>query len=49
MINAVIDTNVIVSGLLKPGSKPGLVIDMMFEGRINAVVSKDMLDERGKG
>ena len=45
MIRAVIDTNVIVSGLLKPGSKPGLVLDMIFEGTIDAVVSRDMLDE----
>lgn len=45
MMRAVIDTNVIISALLKPGSKPGRIIEMVLEGKINAVVSRDMLGE----
>lgn len=41
----VIDTNVIVSGVLKAGSKPGRILDLLLDGGFEAVASEELLDE----
>ena len=41
-VYAVIDTNVLVSALLKPGSVPGRVVDHAFGGNLVPVVSNDI-------
>lgn len=45
MTRFVIDTNVVVSGVLFPGSKPGRVLDLMLAGEIPCVASAELLDE----
>ena len=42
---AVIDTNVLVSALLKPGSIPDLVMQEAMGGRIIPVINKDIVYE----
>lgn len=42
---AVIDTNVIVSALLKWDSVPGLVLQSIFEGRVVPVINAQILEE----
>lgn len=41
----VVDTNVIVSGVLRPASKPGRILDLMLECRISFVVSTELIEE----
>lgn len=38
-------SNVIVSGVLKAGSRPGRILDLLLEGSFEAVVSEKLLDE----
>jgi putative PIN family toxin of toxin-antitoxin system len=45
MIRAVIDTNVLVSGLIKPDSPPGLILQALRDTKFVAVFSVDLLDE----
>lgn len=45
MIRAVLDTNVVVSSLLKPGGMPGLVLDAMMAGTFTPVVCDAILVE----
>lgn len=42
---AVIDTNVLVSAMLKWESVPGTVMDLVFDGPVIPVYNKDILDE----
>lgn len=42
---AVIDTNVIVSSVLKPSSIPGLVVELVNKKTIIPLISKEILDE----
>lgn len=42
---AVIDTNVIVSALLKWDSVPGKVLQAVFEGNVIPVYNEDILNE----
>ena len=42
---AVIDTNVIVSSVLKPSSIPGLVVELVSKKTIIPLISKEILDE----
>jgi len=44
-IYATIDTNVIVSALLKPGSNPGLIIKYIKEGYIIPLVHDQIINE----
>lgn len=44
MVRIVLDTNILVSGLLYPG-KPRRLIDLTIRGRIEAVSSIEMIDE----
>lgn len=45
MTTFVVDTNVIVSGVLFPASKPGRVLDLLLDGRLNCVASVELLSE----
>lgn len=42
---AVIDTNVLVSALLKWNSVPGKIIEMVFTGIITPILNDDILRE----
>ena len=42
---AVIDTNVLVSAVLKWHSVPGSIVELVFEGYIIPVLNKDIVDE----
>ena len=42
---AVIDTNVLVSALLKEGSLPWQILDMVSQGKIIPVYNEEILDE----
>ncbi|MBR1439414.1 MAG: PIN domain-containing protein [Synergistaceae bacterium] len=45
MLFAVIDTNILVSALLKFDSIPGLVVEQIFRGNITPVLHDDIVDE----
>lgn len=45
MIRAVIDTNVLVSALIKPSGAPGRVLDCLLEGGFTLVLSPDLIGE----
>ncbi|MPZ29588.1 MAG: putative toxin-antitoxin system toxin component, PIN family [Rhodospirillales bacterium] len=45
MIRLVLDTNVVVSGLLSPSGPPGLIIDLLTNRLIDIVYSDEMLIE----
>jgi len=45
MIRAVIDTNVLVSALIKPDSSAGPILKMLGEGKFELVFSPAVLDE----
>ena len=44
-VKAVLDTNVVVSALLKDGGREALIVDLALSGRFTPVVSKDLLGE----
>lgn len=44
-MRVVIDTNVLISGLLSPSGPPAAVLDMWISGRINVCVSPDIVEE----
>jgi len=43
-MNVVLDTNIIISGLIYEG-KPGLIIDLVTSGQLKAVTSTALIDE----
>ena len=45
MFKVVLDTNVIVSGLNFPGSKPARVFDLAIEGEIENITSEHIITE----
>jgi len=45
VIRAVIDTNVIVSGLISGKNPPGIIIDSWLYGRFISIISEDMIEE----
>ncbi len=45
MIRAVIDTNVVLSGLIKPGSVPGQVLRAWRNGSFRLVLSEFLIEE----
>jgi uncharacterized protein len=45
MIKIVIDTNVHVSAIAKPSSKPGKVVKLVVDGQVASVVSKKIIEE----
>ena len=45
MMRVVIDTNVVLSGLIKPGSVPGRVLRAWRDGSIRLVLSEFLLEE----
>lgn len=44
-MRAVLDTNVVVLGVLQPASKPGIVLDMALSGGFDLVASEYLLAE----
>ena len=42
---AVIDTNVIVSSMLKTNSIPGLIVKLIYENTIIPILSEEILEE----
>lgn len=45
MIRAVLDTNVVISGIIKGGAAPGHILAALFEHRFIALTSRAILDE----
>ena len=45
MLNIVIDTNIVISGLLRPGGKPERVLLLFFNHQFNWCVSQEIFDE----
>ncbi len=43
MTRAVLDTNVIVSGIIKGGSPPGRILALLFKGRFTSVTSGPLM------
>ena len=44
-VKAIIDTNVIVSGILSSGSYPSLIIDAWLKGNIQTIISDELKNE----
>ena len=44
-LRVVLDTNVLVSGLAYPASKPGLILQAWRQGKLGIVLSRYILDE----
>jgi predicted nucleic acid-binding protein len=44
-LRAVLDTNVLVSGIAYPGSIPGRILNAWQQGQLNVVLSRYILDE----
>lgn len=44
-MKVVLDTNVVISGLLVPGGPPGKIIDLWTENRITVVLSQALIEE----
>ncbi|MEW6171729.1 MAG: putative toxin-antitoxin system toxin component, PIN family [Bacillota bacterium] len=45
MMIVVLDTNVVISGILIPGSPPGKVIDLWADGALTVAVSPALIEE----
>jgi len=45
MIRAVIDTNILVSGLIKPDGPPGRILKVLRDGRFTIILSPGLLEE----
>lgn len=45
MTRAVLDSNVIVSGIIKGGSPPGRILALLFKGRFTSVTSAPLMTE----
>ncbi|MBK8209209.1 MAG: putative toxin-antitoxin system toxin component, PIN family [Rhodospirillales bacterium] len=48
MIRAVLDTNVLVSGLISPGGNEALIMLAIHQGLLRPCFSEDMLEEYGE-
>jgi putative PIN family toxin of toxin-antitoxin system len=48
MLKVVIDTNVIISGLLNPVGTPGKILTLAFERKFQPISSEHLLDELRK-
>lgn len=46
-MRAVIDTNVLLSGLIRPRGAPGAIVQALRDGRIMPILSRPMLEEIG--
>jgi putative PIN family toxin of toxin-antitoxin system len=44
-LRVVLDTNVLVSGLAYPGSIPGRIVSLWYQGGLDVVLSRYILDE----
>ena len=45
MLRVVLDTNVLISGLLRTDGAPGKVLNALLAGRFEAVVTRPLVDE----
>jgi predicted nucleic acid-binding protein len=45
VLRAVIDTNVIVSGLISGKNPPGIIIDSWLYGKFIPIISEDMIEK----
>lgn len=45
MLRAVLDTNVIVSGLIRPAGAPGQILERLLDEAFILVISPDLVDE----
>lgn len=48
MIRAVLDTNVVVSGIIKGNGPSGRILASLFQGRFVAVTAAELLDEAAR-
>lgn len=44
-MNIVLDTNVLVSGMINPNGAPGRIIDLMSSGKVNIVLDDRIFEE----
>jgi hypothetical protein len=44
-MRVVLDTNVLISGILIPNGPPGMVVDLWAKGRLTVVISQSLLEE----
>lgn len=44
-MRVVLDTNVLISGLLIPGGPPGKIVDLWTENKITVIVSQALIEE----
>lgn len=44
-MRVIVDTNVLISGLLSPAGAPGKIVDAILDGRITAVFSQETFAE----
>jgi len=44
-VKVVLDTNVLVSGLLKPRSKPAKILRLILQGDMDIIISEHILSE----
>ena len=44
-MRVVFDTNVLVSALLVPGSKPAQIVRLVIAGEVNLMISQDIIEE----
>jgi uncharacterized protein len=47
-MRAVIDTNILLSGLIRPRGAPGAIVQALRDGRIVPILSRPMLEEIGE-
>jgi uncharacterized protein len=47
MIRVVLDTNVLISALLTPGSPPAKILELALEGRLRIIISPAIIREIG--
>ncbi len=45
MIKVVLDTNVVISGLLIPGSPPAKILDLWADSQVSVVISPPLVEE----
>ncbi|SHJ02625.1 putative toxin-antitoxin system toxin component, PIN family [Desulfofundulus thermosubterraneus] len=44
-MRVVLDTNVIISGILIPNGPPGMIVDFWAKGKLTVVISQSLLEE----
>lgn len=44
-MKVILDTNIVISGILTPGGPPGKIVDLWIDGKIIVVVCQALIDE----